>query len=257
MMGRLFYMALTMAFAISCSIKEDRTDCPCSLVLDFSEIDTALVKSLDVLATCDGVMLFRDSISARDFKNEFIRDVPHGDVRLNVWCIGEKRIDNEHGVVIPYGCECPLLYMKSFVADTRGEVCRETVKVHKNFCRLTVLVEGIEDPLYSLTFKGNVDGYSLDGLPSEGDFSCVAYPGENGDLQAGLPRQTDASLVLEVDDGTSVLKTFALGEYIVNGGYDWTAEELEDLTVTLDYQITYIKVIVSGWDKEYFYNIIL
>ena len=102
-----------------------------------------------------------------------------------------------------------------------------------------------------------MDEYSLDGLPSEGDFACVAYPGESGNLQAGLPRQVDASLVLEVDDGTSVLKTFALGEYIVNGGYDWTAEELEDVTVTLNYQMTYVKISISGWDREYFYNIIL
>ena len=257
MMGRLVYIALTLALAVSCSIKEDRTDCPCRLVLDFSQIDTAFVKSLDILATCGGEIVFRDSVSARDFEEEFIRDVPHGDVRLNVWCIGEKRIDDEHGVVIPYGCECPVLYMKSFVADTRGELCREIVHVHKNFCRLTVLVEGTDDPLYSLTFKGNVDGYNLDGLPSTGDFACVAYPGNGGDLQAGLPRQVDASLLLEVDDGTSILKTFALGEYIINGGYDWTAVELEDLTITLDYQVTYIRITVSGWDKEYFYNIVL
>ena len=257
MMGRIVYVVLAMALAISCSIKENRTDCPCILVLDFSKIDTALVKSLDVMATYEGNMVFRDRVSVRDFEAEFIRDVPHGDVRLNVWCIGDERIGDEQGVVIPYGCECPVLYMRSFLADTRGESCRETVQVHKNFCRLTVLVKGVDKPLYSITFKGNVDGYSLDGLPSEGDFACVAYPGENGNLQAGLPRQVDSSLILEVDDGTTVLKTCALGDHIINGGYDWSAEELEDLTVTLDYQITYIKVVISGWDKEYFYNIIL
>ena len=256
-MRRLVYIALTVILAVSCSVKEDREECPCRLVLDFSEIDTTLVKSLDIMATFEGGVVVRDSVMARDFDEDFVRDVPHGDVRLNVWCIGEKRIDIEHGVVIPYGCECPVLYMKSMVVDTRGESCQETIHVHKNFCRLTVLVTGAEELPYSLTFKGNVDGYQLDGLPSEGDFSCVAYPGDNGDLQAGLPRQMDASLLLEVDDGTSVLKTFALGEYIVSGGYDWTAQELEDLTVTLDYQITYIRITVSGWDKEHFYNIIL
>jgi hypothetical protein len=257
MMRRLVCIALCLALAISCSIKEERTDCPCRLVLDFSNIDTVLVKSLDVLATCGGKIVFRDSIYAGDFEREYMRDVPHGDVRINVWCVGEERIDDEQGVVIPYGCECPVLYMKSFVADTRGEQCREIVQVHKNYCKLTVLVEGVDEPLYSLTCKGNVDGYTLDGLPSKGDFACVAYPGDNGDLQAGLPRQMDASLALEVDDGTSFLKTFALGEYIIKGGYDWAAAELEDLTITLDYQATYIKITVSGWDKEYFYNIVL
>ena len=141
--------------------------------------------------------------------------------------------------------------------DTWGESCREVVHVHKNYCRLTIVVEGVEDPPYSLTFKGNVDGYKLNGLPSEGAFACVAYPGEEGRLQAGLPRQVDDSLVLEVDDGTTVLKTFALGEYIIKGGYDWTTRELQDLTVTLDYQITYIKIAISAWDNEYFYNVIL
>ena len=188
---------------------------------------------------------------------EYICDVPHGDLRLNVWYITEERIDNEFGVVIPYGCECPVLYMASFMVDTWGESCREVVRVHKNYCRLTVVVEGVDDPPYSLTFKGNVDGYKLNGLPSEGDFACVAYPGEEGKLQAGLPRQVDDSLILEVDDGTTVLKTFALGEYIIKGGYDWTTEELQDLTITLDYQITYIKIAISAWDNEYFYNVIL
>ena len=256
-MGRLVYIALIVALLGGCSVKEDRDNCPCKLVLDFSEVDTTLVKSLEVLAIYSGDVVFRDKVLASEFGTEYVRDVPHGDLRVNVWCVAEERIDSEDGLVIPYGCECPVLYMRSFVADTSGELYRETVRVYKNFCRLTVLLEGVEEPPYSLTFKGNVDGYRLDGVPSEGDFACVAYPGEKGDLQAGLPRQIDASLVLEVDDGTAVLKTFALGEYIISGGYDWSAEELEDLTVTLDYQITYIGITISGWDKEYFYNVIL
>ena len=256
-MIRSIYVAFAIAVLSGCSIKENRQNCPCKLILDFSEIDTSIVKSLNVLATLDGEVVFSDQVSADDFRTDYIRDVPHGDIQMNVWCIGEGRIDNRLGVVIPYGCECPVLYMKSFPMETRGESCREVVHVHKNYCRLTVLVDGADELPYSLTFKGNIDGYRLDGLPSEGDFACVAYPGDAGDLQAGLPRQVDASLVLEVDDGTSVLKTFALGEYIMKSGYDWTAEELEDLTVTLDYQITSIKIAVSGWDNEYFYNVIL
>ena len=256
-MIRSICIALIVVMSVACSVKENRHDCPCKLVLDLSEIDTSLVKSLNILAVCDGNAVYTDYVSASDFDKEYICDVPHGDLRLNVWCVSKERIDNELGVVIPYGCECPVLYMNSFMIDTWGESCREVVHMHKNYCRLTVVVEGVDDPPYSLTFKGNVDGYKLNGFPSEGDFACVAYPGEEGKLQAGLPRQLDDSLVLEVDDGSTVLKTFALGEYIIKGGYDWTAEELQDLTVTLDYQITYIKIAISSWDNEYFYNVIL
>lgn len=257
MMRRVILMLIGVAFIGGCSIKEDRTGCPCRLVLDFSGIDTNLVRSLNVLATLGGDVVFSDKVDMLDFGTEYVRNVPHGELQINVWCVGEERIDEQRGVVIPYGCECPPLYMRSFVADTRGEFCSETVHVYKNFCRLAVLVEGVEELPYSLTFKGNVDGYGLDGSPSVGDFSCVAYPGEKGNLWAGIPRQVDASLVLDIDDGTSVVKTFALGEYIINGGYDWGAVELEDLTVTLDYQLTYINITIKEWDKEYSYSVIL
>ena len=30
----------------SCSVKENRNDCPCSLMLDFSEVDSVVVKSV-------------------------------------------------------------------------------------------------------------------------------------------------------------------------------------------------------------------
>jgi hypothetical protein len=59
------------------------------------------------------------------------------------------------------------------------------------------------------------------------------------------------------DDGSATLKTFAIGEYLQAGGYDWTAEELEDATVILDYYITGIRITYKGWDKEYSYDIIL
>ena len=147
--------------------------------------------------------------------------------------------------------------MHSFIADTEGELWRETVRLRKNHCRLTVMMDGVEEIPYSLTFKGNVDGYRLDGLPSSGDFSCVAYPSGTSESQALLPRQTDSSLLMEVDDGTSVTKTFAIGEYISSSGYDWTAADLEDMTIVLDYYITFIKITIREWDREYVYNITL
>jgi hypothetical protein len=71
---------------------------------------------------------------------------------------------------------------------------------------------------------------------------------------AVLPRQIDASLMLEVDDGKGGYKAFALGQYIVSSGYDWTAEDLEDITVTLDYALTEIRLVIGGWESVYEYE---
>ena len=95
-------------------------------------------------------------------------------------------------------------------------------------------------------------------MPSRGEFACVAYPLEYGGSQVIIPRQTDASLLLDVEDtNVSVLKTFAIGEYLQAGGYDWNADNLEDATVILDYYLTGIRITYKGWDKEYNYDIIL
>ena len=256
-MRKMIYVVLTAGLAIGCSIKEDRNDCPSRLILDLSGVDTSFVKFLNIRAVLDGEVVLQDKVSAIDFAHEYIADVPHGDLLVNVWGGGEGRASFNDGLIIPYGCECPPLYMHSFGADTRGESCRRVVELCKNYCRLTVKMDGVDQIPYSLTFKGNVDGYMQDGLPSNGDFSCVAYPSGQGESDALMPRQLDSSLLLEVDDNSSVSKVFAIGEYISASGYDWTEKNLKDVTICLDFYVTDMKITVEGWDKEYIYDIIL
>lgn len=249
---RLVVLLTVLAF-VGCSVKENRQNCPCRLMLDLTSIDTSLVKVLNIQAvTADG-LVFADTLLARGFSELYVRNVPHGDVRVLLW-----GCDSEEDLIIPYGKDCPMLYMSAFLADTRGEQYFREVELNKNHCLLTVLFEGREESPYSLTFRGNVNGYDSSGDPSEGDFACVAYPGGNGESMAVLPRQMDSSLQLDVEDeDSSVLKTFAIGEYMDKSGYDWTEADLEDVVIVLDYSVTGLRVVFKGWDKEYTYDIIL
>jgi hypothetical protein len=257
LMRKMILMALVVAVVVGCSVKEDRTVCPSRLVLDLSGVDTSLVKSLNLMAVLDGRVVLQDKLFVADFDEEYVADVPHGKLLVNVWGGGEDRAPFNDGLIIPYGCECPPLYMHSFEADTRGEAFRQVVELCKNHCRLTVKMDGVAEIPYSLTFKGNVDGYMQNGLPSSGDFSCVAYPSGLGESEALMPRQLDSSLLLEVDDNSSVSKVFAIGEYILASGYDWTEKDLKDVTICLDFYVTDMKITIQGWDKEYIYDIIL
>ena len=256
-MRKMIYATLVAGVVTGCSIKEDRSECPSRLILDLSDVDTSFVKSLNVRAVLDGEIVLQDKVVAKDFACDYVADVPHGELLVNVWGGGEGRASFNDGLIIPYGCECPPLYMHSFEADTRGESFRQVVELCKNHCRLTVKMDGVDQIPYSLTFKGNVDGYRQDGLPSSGDFSCVAYPSGLGESDALMPRQLDSSLLLEVDDNSSVSKVFAIGEYISASGYDWTEKDLKDVTICLDFYVTDMKITVQGWDKEYIYDIIL
>ena len=243
-----------MCIAAGCSVKEDREECPCRLMLDLSAVDTSLVNVLNIQAVSAQGVVFSDTLKSEKFSELYVRDVPHVDMRVVVWG-SEGREDR---LIIPYGNDCPMLYMHAFDADTGGEKYFRKVELRKNHCLLTVAFEGREDVPYSLTFRGNVNGYDAYGFPSEGVFSCVAYPDGEGSSMVVVPRQTDSSLLLDVEDfGSSVLKTFAIGEYMERSGYDWTKEDLEDAEVVLDYCVTGFKIVFKGWDKEYIYDIIL
>lgn len=250
----MFIVFVLCLVSAACSVKEDRGECPCRLMLDFREIDTSVVTVLNIYAMSADGIVFSDTVRVEDFSRIYVRDVPHTLMRISLWGAdgGSDRLQ------IPYGLECPLLYMNSFDADTRGETYFREVELLKNHCRLSVLFSGREQMPYRLTFRGNVDGYGTDGRPSGGDFACVAYPTDTEGLQVVLPRQRDSSLLLDIEDeDTAILKTFAIGEFLLKGGYDWLAENLEDVTVVLDYYITGINITYKGWDKEYSYDIIL
>ena len=249
-------VVLMMLF-IACSVKENRDECPCLLMLDFSGLDSAQVKSVNVLAVSADGVVFKECVRCEDFAEIYVREVPHGFIKVNVWSGSTRESDSEHLVHIPYGMECPPVHIHSFVADTRGESCRAQVSLNKNYCSLTVMMpDGTKVP-YSMTFKGNVDGFDVNGKPSSGAFACVAYPSDSGDSQALLPRQVDTSLLLEVDDGVPHLKQFAIGEYLAQAGYDWTASSLDDVTIILDYSLTSVTIKVLGWTKDEVYNVVL
>ena len=90
MIMRLFYLILFMFLIVSgCSVKEDRTDCPCRLVLDFADVDTSKVRSLNILVTDGEDCLVNDVVSREYFADAYVRDVPHGSLRVSVWAGSE------------------------------------------------------------------------------------------------------------------------------------------------------------------------
>ena len=61
--------------------------------------------------------------------------------------------------------------------------------------------------------------------------------------------------MLEIDEGAGSVKAFALGQYMAASGYDWDAPDLDDVTVILDYALTELRLVISGWESVYRYDI--
>ena len=257
---KLFNRFMIMAFlgiAVCGCVKERRGLCPCLLLLDFSRLDTSLVAEARINVTGPEGYVYDESIGAYSFADDLEISVPKGECMLYVYSGDQGLAVPSRGLYIPYGEDCPPVYMNASYVDTKFEQCRKVVILRKNHCRLSICVEDAGHFPFGLSVKGKVVGYGIDGLPVTGDFFCSVENVSEEDWTMSVPRQLDDSMVLEVNDGTSVLKTFALGEYIRASGYDWNAADLGDITVGIDYTRTKLTVSVSGWDDVYEFDVVI
>ncbi len=243
---------IIIAFCAACTVKEDRSACPCVLKLDFSGVDAGMFDALSLnLSAADG-FLHREVVQSESFGEECFVEVPRGGVRLGV--VGGEdgcRVPGSEGemLLIPHGSECPRIYMSSSYIDTDSEQVEKRVEVYKNYCRLSLKFLSYESHGFELRVDGNVCGYDAEGSPLEGDFSFEPRVDDEGECLLNVPRQVDGSLKLLLDAEDGKLREFALGEYIIDSGYDWEALSLRDLEVEIDYALTRVIFRVEGWEK--------
>lgn len=253
---RMFIYTALSAMMVACTVKEDRSSCPCLLALDFADVDTTLVQMAEVSLTRRGTEVWSDTVDVSRRVGRYNTYVPRDVLHVRVWS-GTGGFASRDGLSIPLGQDCPEIYMHNSYVETDGEYCHEEIDMHKGYCVMTVVVKGEDIFPLRMTVKGFVSGYSYEGLPHAGDFEYVLKDGDlNSGYQVVLPRQKDSSLLLMIDDeGES--KAFAIGRYIIDSGYDWSSPDLEDVTVTVDYALTEIRLSIKGWESVYVYDMIM
>jgi len=258
-------LAICCLFHIeSCSVKEDRDDCPCHLALDFSRVpDEISDKAILLLKSSDGFSRL-DTLSRSAGFDDAVRifetDVPRKAMGLFIIAGGMLEL-LPSGASIPEGMDCPDTYLMSKKIDARCDSLAIPVIMHKSYCRLSIHLQGGNafPRGYGFGMVGNATGYDYDGSPliCNAGFSYFMNPDVNGDCSVCLPRQADSSLMLEIKAKGTVLRTFAIGEFIAESGYDWDKEDLEDLDVDIDYANTGIRFSIGLWEKTFNYELVI
>ena len=179
---------------------------------------------------------------------------------------------------VPVGEQMDSLYGFFKMYHTRCESVLCDVELHKEFCTVSFTLgeDGYSSP-YNIEVWGNVAGVSAwDLMPVLGEFRYAPMQ-KNGVYQVRVPRQEDNSLelvMLEISrqarndngempdqvghDGEKVVvDRLPLGEYIARSGYDWTAEDLADVSVALDLEKQQVMITVSGWDGVVVMDIVI
>lgn len=262
MYSRRFERALLAGLGVlllgGCSVREDRSGCPCLLILDFSQpAAEAGVQGWEEVAWSvrSADFLARDRISSDALPPEYVVQTPRAPLNLTVVCGDDGLFDPASGLRIPEGEACPPVY--GFVAAFDGVRMEVPVGValHKRYAVLDVMLRDADQAGLSWSVAGRVCGYGPDLEPLRGDFRVPLSPDGRGRCTVALPPQVDGTLTLCARRYGEIERIFALGQYILESGYDWHAPDLEDITLEIDYVDGSARIKIDQWSKTLYFTI--
>ena len=239
---RLLPILASLLFLSSCSVKENRAACPCALALELTALP---VRPVVLSVTGEGYSI----TEIVQVDTVLVLPVPKG--KLAVSAVGGALAEGDGSVLIPTGEEAPPLYLFYADVSTDAEQVVLPVSLHKQYCGLDLVFTGPSGygPPFEVAVEGAYGGWLPDGSPSAGPFSRRLLPGSDGRATLRLPRQGDDSLLMHIVFSDQKVRTFALGSYIAASGYDWSAPELEDLTLHVDISVTSVTVSTDLWSR--------
>ena len=135
----LIILVAALIGAASCSIKEDRTPCPCWLSIDLSRCSQ---NSVTVAAWAEPE-LFSARDAVQDYKDpdSYEKTVPKGYVNTSV-VTGEREMRRSGArLIIPLGHDAASIYAHAGAIECFGEFAKDTAMLHKQFARVFVNVE--------------------------------------------------------------------------------------------------------------------
>ena len=228
---RCFAMLSMTILLASCSVKEDRRDCPCWI--------TVAAKETTSLSVWYGSQRILDNHSGGLVDHT----VPRGIVDI---------VASEGHFTAPEGQQMGELFAQLQHLDTDGEFASTGIELKKQFTTVSLDFKDEEDGRtgYDLLVVGNVSGADVHTLaPVEGLFRCIPDPITDGRGYAvRVPRQKDESLTLLLMADGETVDTIPLGELIRKAGFDWTRESLGDVAILCDIPARTFIISVMEWE---------
>ena len=215
----------------SCSVKEDRSDCPCWI--------TVTARETTSLSAWYGSQIILDNHSGGLVDHT----VPRGIVDI---------VASEGSFTVPEGQQMSELFAQLQHLDTDGEFASTEIELKKQFTTVSIDFKDEDDGRtgYDLLVTGTVSGADTHTLaPVEGRFRCVPNPITDGRGYAfRAPRQKDESLTLQLLADDDTVDTIPLGELIRKAGFDWTRESLGDVAILCDIPARTFTISIMEWE---------
>ena len=243
------FIALSVA-GTACSVKEERSGCPCYLHVSFAAPDTS---GTAVLLGWDGTPLFREQVRIERHRPYWVRPIEKGTFTLTA-CKGVDAASLDgHQVTFRSGQQSDSLYAFHEPVDATGDLAYADVRFRKQFATVFLDIRKPADQIRSCTFlvEGNTCGFDLlDFKPVPGPFRFIPKPEEGQSIVSfRIPRQSDNSITVTVVREAAASARIPLGELIEKLGYRWDTEELQDIYVAVDIVFGTVEIGIAGWEE--------
>ena len=235
----------------SCSIKEDRTPCPCWLDIDITSC--AEHTNEVTLAGYNGSRLFSETVAVADYPNTYEAVVTKGMVTSTaVTGLKESTIEGSK-ILIPEGSESEQIRAHSVLVDCTGESAMDKVELHRQYATVHLSMKGKDEEVnpYDLRIIGDVCGIDITTLsPVSGAFQFSPKKDSDGTWIFRLPRQNeDTRIRAELLLDGSVLDLLPLHEWIRQTGYSWVERDLKEIYIGVDFGQCSVSVSIQGWNE--------
>ena len=243
----------------SCSVKEDRTPCPCWLGI---HITPSLDRGRDLTVSAwDEGRIFSQTVSVADYPDAYEQTVPKGHVTVSAYC-GRKVSTEEGGrIIIPHGYDADPVWAHLRMVDCTGEFAKDTVDMCKQWATVYLKIENSSEDEYPyrLAVESDVCGFDIRDLsPVSGPFRCELELDSEESCSFRLPRQRDDSRsVITVYSNGERLDDLPLYQWIEATGYSWHDRNLKDIYIGVDYVRAEVTLVIQGWAEGESYEITL
>lgn len=247
--GKIFILA-ALASAVACTVKEDRTECPCWV-------------SVKTETQRNGVVSFYNAASLEARRTIDAEHLTSGDNRTQV-----SKGDNLASVVT--GCDdmdftkddttvrCTpgkgsgeiWAFAKRF--DARGDEAFVEDVLHKQYAKIDFTFVHSGKYPYDVTLTAACDGINLTDLRgTSGTFVVALALDSLNRCSVRVPRQrTHSDIVLRMSLEGREKGLMNLSKYFLAAAYSWESADLEDIAVTIDFASMTIAVRVGDWDVK-------
>lgn len=256
-------LLLSLLLLCSCSVKESRDGCPCWLDIDISECgrvsDVLLLKGWN---DSEGVSLFGIRAGVDSYPDGVTATVPRGSI---TYCAYTPLSDNTlRGLqtCILSGYQSDPLWAYVATVSTAGETARDQVHLHKQYAQMTIGFDkgsGVDPRVTLLRIRSSTSGLDLRSLtPISGEFDYTAASRPDGLWSIRLPRQAaPEDLRMDIIVEGEAPYEIDLAAAIAGQGYDWSAEDLDDIWIGVDYGTSSVSLKVELWQVGESYHVIL